>query len=154
MYASEAGMDDEYSALMAELGETPAAGAGAGGGGGGHVASAGGGISAMTGAGGEAPGGGAGGRGGGAHGGAGRGGGYQGGRGGGRGFQNPRDLFGPPKGEEEQQQQANASMQHGYYGTIACFGAKKMEKSTNFHHAKKSNLELKILKIGILRILP
>lgn len=115
MYASEAGMDDEYSALMAELGETPAAGAGAGGGGGGHVASAGGGISAMTGAGGEAPGGGAGGRGGGAHGGAGRGGGYQGGRGGGRGFQNPRDLFGPPKGEEEQQQQANASMQHGYY---------------------------------------
>ncbi|CAO4372083.1 unnamed protein product [Caenorhabditis nigoni] len=92
MYASEAGMDDEYSALMAELGETPAGGASAGG----QVASAGGGIQSMSDMSAR------GGRGG-----------HQGGRGGHRGgFQNPRELFGPPKGEEEQ---TPASTMQGYY---------------------------------------
>ncbi|EFP03875.1 CRE-SFA-1 protein [Caenorhabditis remanei] len=93
MYASEAGMDDEYSALMAELGETPTGGSSSGG----HAASAGGGIPSLTG--GDL---------------GSRGGGMGRGRGGHRGgFQNPRELFGPPKGEEEQNP-ANAAMQ-GYY---------------------------------------
>ena len=109
MYASEAGMDDEYSALMAELGETPTGGSSSGG----HAASAGGGIPSLTG--GDL---------------GSRGGGMGRGRGGHRGgFQNPRELFGPPKGEEEQNP-ANAAMQ-GYYGKLR-FSSREFSRMFTF----------------------
>uniref|UniRef100_A0A1I7V4P6 Branchpoint-bridging protein n=1 Tax=Caenorhabditis tropicalis TaxID=1561998 RepID=A0A1I7V4P6_9PELO len=105
MYSSEAGMDDEYSALMAELGETPASGVNSLSSG--QIATAGGGLTSLLS--GEQSGNSRGG----VQGSTGRGG-HQSGRGGHRGgFQNPRDLFGPPKGEEESNA-ANAAMQ-GYY---------------------------------------
>ena len=110
LFFQEAGMDDEYSALMAELGETPTGGISSSSAG--QVASAGGGIASLMGS--EQS--------------SGRGGGSRGGgRGGHRGgFQNPRDLFGPPKGEEEQQNPVNSAMQ-GYYG----------EKNMRTHFRKK-----------------
>lgn len=85
-------MDDEYSALMAELGEAPTGGSS-------------GAMSTSQDTSGAA---------------AGRGG-MRGGhsRGGHRGgFQNPRELFGPPKGEDENPAQQTMA---GYYGKNAYF---------------------------------